>query len=151
MIPNDFVEKQKVVLLAVEERLRNGNSKKIDRSDQSTSHGRDLADASSFVTEIDNIMSLASNQRQTLQEVQDALVRVSNGTYGVCEISGVPIPVERLEAIPWARYTVKVQAELEKDPTYKSKRRAGKLFEEASASDDEDAGEAEEEEATKEK
>ena len=36
------------------------------------------------------------------------------GTYGICEVSGKPIPVERLEAIPWARVRAEVQAKRER-------------------------------------
>lgn len=59
-------------------------------------------------------LSLLSFEQDALGEIDAALGRLQNGTYGVCEVSGKLIPRERLEAIPWARYTVEVQAELEK-------------------------------------
>ncbi|MEW9677066.1 hypothetical protein ABRT01_12915 [Lentibacillus sp. L22] len=45
-------------------------------------------------------------RRDHLQEINDALARIENGTYGVSELSGKPIPIERLEANPTARYLV---------------------------------------------
>jgi len=47
--------------------------------------------------------------------LQEALKRIEKGTYGVCELTNKPIPRARLEAIPWTRFTVTAQAQLEKD------------------------------------
>ena len=45
--------------------------------------------------------ALLDNKKALLGEVQQALVRIENGTYGICTNCGQPIPEERLEAIPW--------------------------------------------------
>ncbi|WP_339228613.1 hypothetical protein NSQ77_02305 [Oceanobacillus sp. FSL K6-2867] len=45
-------------------------------------------------------------RRDRLQEINDALDRIEDGTYGISEKSGKPIPVERLEAVPTARNLV---------------------------------------------
>jgi DnaK suppressor protein len=44
-------------------------------------------------------------ERDLLGEVDRALAKMKAGTYGVSELSGSPIPVERLRAVPWARFT----------------------------------------------
>ena len=49
----------------------------------------------------------------TLQEVQAALRRIENGTFGQCLVDGGPIELKRLDAIPWAQYCVKHQKLLE--------------------------------------
>jgi RNA polymerase-binding transcription factor DksA len=49
---------------------------------------------------------LSASARQAMEEIDHALTKFDEGTYGLCEISGDPIPVERLEAIPWAREQV---------------------------------------------
>jgi RNA polymerase-binding transcription factor DksA len=49
---------------------------------------------------------LSASARQAMDEIDHALTKFEAGTYGLCEISGDPIPVERLEAIPWARERV---------------------------------------------
>src|SRR5437660_2460008 len=59
--------------------------------------------------------SLLVNEQALLTEVQSALERIENGTYGKCLNCGQPIPEKRLEAIPWARYDVKCQAKLEQE------------------------------------
>ena len=48
----------------------------------------------------------AARARETMAGVGHALERLDNGTYGRCEACGVPVPFERLEAIPWARLCV---------------------------------------------
>jgi RNA polymerase-binding transcription factor DksA len=49
-----------------------------------------------------------------LLEIDNALGRIERGTYGICEMSGRPIPLPRLRAVPFARFTVECQAEIEK-------------------------------------
>src|SRR5437868_10623609 len=49
-----------------------------------------------------------------LTDIDDALRRLDQGTYGICEECGRPIDEARLEAVPWARYCVVDQARLEK-------------------------------------
>ncbi len=51
-------------------------------------------------------LALSAQARQAVEEIDHALAKFDLGTYGICEISGEPIPVERLEAIPWARERV---------------------------------------------
>lgn len=48
-----------------------------------------------------------------LTEVQQALERIDNGTYGICVVCGQPIPEKRLQAIPWAARCVKDEEQLE--------------------------------------
>ena len=49
----------------------------------------------------------------TLCEIDDALRRIADKTYGVCEMTGKPIPVARLNAKPWAKYTIEAARMLE--------------------------------------
>jgi RNA polymerase-binding transcription factor DksA len=50
-----------------------------------------------------------------LYEIEEALVRIRKGFYGICELSNRKIPQARLEAIPFARLTVECQAQWEKE------------------------------------
>jgi RNA polymerase-binding transcription factor DksA len=75
----------------------------------------DRADAGSDATQRDFAMSLLSQEHDALTEIDQALKRIQLGTYGVCEGSGKAIPRARLEAIPFARYTVEFQTQLEKE------------------------------------
>ncbi|MBV9952257.1 MAG: TraR/DksA C4-type zinc finger protein, partial [Acidimicrobiia bacterium] len=51
-------------------------------------------------------LALSAQARQAVEEIDHALSKFADGTYGLCEVSGEPIPKERLEAIPWARERV---------------------------------------------
>src|SRR5215469_5132122 len=75
----------------------------------------DMGDAAT--EESDRCLSLvASTATQDLIfEVLAALRRLERGTYGICEITGKPIEPARLEALPWARYSLEGQQDLEKN------------------------------------
>ena len=55
-------------------------------------------------------LALSSQARHTVSQIDAALERIDNGTYGFCITSGAPIPKARLRAIPWAAERVEVKA-----------------------------------------
>jgi RNA polymerase-binding protein DksA len=57
------------------------------------------------------------SERKLLQEIDDALQRIEEGAYGICEGTGKPIPKARLRAQPWARCCVEYARSLEKGTT----------------------------------
>ena len=65
-----------------------------------------LADLGSENFEIENAIDLMDSEKKILTEIEDALERIEDGTYGICQNDDVPIPKARLEAIPWARYCI---------------------------------------------
>lgn len=73
-----------------------------------------MADMGSDSYEIENTIGLVSSERKILVEINEALDRIENGTYGTCEGKGELIPKARLEAIPWARYCVECATLVEK-------------------------------------
>lgn len=91
-----------------------------DRSDLSNMPIH-MADLGTDSYEIDNIIGLVDSERKILVEVNDALRRIEDGTYGICEGRGEPIPKQRLKAIPWARYCVACATLLEKGLLAKKK------------------------------
>jgi len=74
----------------------------------------------------DFALSLLSSDQDAIYEIEEALKRIEKGTYGTCELTAKPIPRARLDAIPWARFTVEAQAQLEKEGALKQ-RRLGQL------------------------
>lgn len=62
-------------------------------------------------------LDLAAADRRLIKEIDDALKRIADGTYGVCELTGKPIRGERLEELPWARYSIEAARELERRST----------------------------------
>ena len=75
---------------------------------EASSHPAD-AGADSF--DRDLILGLLSFEQERLYEIDAALAKFDEGTYGLCERTGRPIERERLEALPWARYGCEVQPE----------------------------------------
>lgn len=59
-------------------------------------------------------LDLAAADRQLLREIEAALQRINDGTYGVCEMTGKPINPERLEELPWTRYSIEAAREIER-------------------------------------
>jgi RNA polymerase-binding transcription factor DksA len=101
----------------------------------------------------DFALSLLSSDQDAIYEIEEALKRIEKGTYGICEITSKPIPKARLEAIPWARFTVEAQAQLEKEGALRQ-RKLGALgsVDTGSGSDAEDSDdEPDEKPAAKEK
>ena len=81
---------------------------------EASAFGMHQADAGSDAYDRDFALSLLSQEQDALYEIDQALKRIELGTYGICEMSGKPIPRARLEAIPFARFTVECQSQLEK-------------------------------------
>ena len=77
--------------------------------------GMHTGDAGSDSYDRDFALNLLAKEQDALSEVEHAITRAETGLYGVCEMSGERIPNERLEAIPFARYTVSCQALWEKE------------------------------------
>ena len=67
---------------------------------------QDMADAASNAYNADILMSLSDNDRNMVKEIDSALDKIANGTYGICEECDEPISEKRLEANPVARYCI---------------------------------------------
>jgi RNA polymerase-binding transcription factor DksA len=72
------------------------------------------ADIASDLYDREQALSLQRDFQQRLDEVNHALRKIDEGTYGISEQSGQPIPLERLRAIPWARLTIEEEREWER-------------------------------------
>jgi len=75
-------------------------------------HMADVA-TDNFDTEIH--LGLASNTQNLLNEIDDALQRIEEGSYGMCERYETLIPKKRLEVMPYTRYCIKAQEEIEEE------------------------------------
>ena len=112
-----------------------------------------MADSGTDNFDRDFALSLLSSDQDAMYEIEEALKRIERNTFGVCELTTKAIPKARLEAIPWTRFTVEAQAQLERDGALRQ-RRLGALgsVDSVGGSDVESGGDEEEpEEKTKEK
>lgn len=78
----------------------------------------DPFDMAGNATSLELMATLGNNERRELAEIDHALGKIEDGTYGICEVSGELIGEMRLEAIPTARYTMQVQQERERNPQF---------------------------------
>ena len=111
---------------------------------EASAFGMHQADAGSDAYDRDFALSLLSQEQDALYEIDQALKRIELGSYGICEMSGKPISHARLEAIPFARFTVECQSQLEKqNKASRVRQSVTSLF----GLTEEEGGETEEEEA----
>jgi DnaK suppressor protein len=116
-----FVRSQKDKLLQLRDAMVDSmagvakdNLRSRAEGSEASAFGMHQADAGSDAYDRDFALSLLSQEQDALYEIDQALKRIELGTYGICEMSGKPISHARLEAIPFARFTVECQSQLEK-------------------------------------
>jgi RNA polymerase-binding transcription factor DksA len=81
-----------------------------------------MADSGTDNFDRDFALSLLSSDQDAIYEIEEALKRIERNTYGVCELTGKAIPRARLEAIPWTRFTVQAQMQLEREGALRQRR-----------------------------
>ena len=109
-----FLEAQKVLLL--EERatyLRQAETLQAEadslaelREPGDVQFDEESGEGDTLAVERERDLALSARARQEIEEIDRALVKITEGTYGICEVSGEPIPKARLQAIPQARERV---------------------------------------------
>jgi len=88
-------------------------SSKDDSGDLS-GYGQHMADAGTDTFDRDFALSLVSSEQEALSEIEAAIKRVHDGTYGICEATQKPIAKERLLAVPFTRYSAEAKKEVER-------------------------------------
>ena len=73
-----------------------------------------MADMGTDNYEQEFTLGLVEKDRNLLREINSALAKIQNGTYGICEGTGKPISKARLEAQPWARYSIEHARQMER-------------------------------------
>lgn len=107
---------------ALRERLLEEKQRILDLYEQDLKAGQetgdfgteDLVDQANAAWNRELNFALSDGERKQLLQIDAALQRLDEGTYGFCQHSGEPIAYQRLHAVPWARYTVDVQERIEK-------------------------------------
>ena len=117
-----FVQRQRKNLLDLRDQLMDAmygvqqeTLRKAAEGNESSGSGMHQGDAGSDAYDRDFALNMLSKEQDALQEIEAALERIAKGVYGICEMSGKKIPQPRLEAIPFARLTVKCQTRWEKE------------------------------------
>lgn len=105
-------------------------SSKDDAGDLS-SYSQHMADAGTDTFDRDFALSMVSSDQDALYEIDEAIQRILNGTYGICEITGKPIPAARLMAVPFTRCSLEGQKQIEATKKTSQRERGG-VFSESS-------------------
>lgn len=101
-------------LVALRDQMRQRQSVlSRDAVEESPNFSLHMADAGTDTYDRDWALSMLSSEQNAVYEIDQALDRIRTGTYGVCELTGKPIEPRRLEAIPWARFSLEAEKQLE--------------------------------------
>jgi DnaK suppressor protein len=101
-------------LLDLEKALSSRTERALaDGRDQFIDSAHDLGDSSVADVAAEDDFTEAELDSTILKQVQEALGRIDDGTFGTCLVDGGPIEDKRLEAIPWAQYCLKHQGLIE--------------------------------------
>jgi len=99
----DLLEKERAELVGQADRLEDEANSLIEDGEMGDVQFDDESgEGDTMVVERERDLALSAQARQTVADIDAALRRLANGTYGYSLVSGRPIPRERLEAIPWA-------------------------------------------------
>jgi len=86
----------------------------VEREAGDTQFDEESGEGDTINVERERDLLLSSSARQVVEEINEALTRMKKGTYGVCKYAGRKLPLERLEAIPWANVCVDCKARAER-------------------------------------
>lgn len=110
---HDWSKQRQTLLELREEVLKRIHDLAEEAREENPTFSLHMADAATDTIDRDVFLGLVSFEQESLYEIDAALERIEEGTYGICELTGQPIPMVRLEAIPWARFSLDVQKRLE--------------------------------------
>ena len=105
-----------------EQLMRQMNGLAKESAQEMAGYSLHMADSGTDNFDRDFALSLLSADQDAIYEIEEALKRIEKNTYGICELTGKPIPRTRLEAIPWTRFTVQAQAQLEREGALRQRR-----------------------------
>ena len=118
LFDDKYLEKQRRLLL--EERGRyitsatrlkaEADSLVEEREPGDVQFDEESGEGDTLAVERERDLALSAHARAAVDQIDAALARIENGTYGVCQVSGKPIPRQRLNAIPWAAERVEHKA-----------------------------------------
>lgn len=91
-----------------------GTTRDVKRPDEATGYSQHQADQGTDDFDRTISLEITGKEYEMLRQIDRALEKISEETYGVCDVSGEEIPLARLEAVPYATMTVKSQEMFEK-------------------------------------
>lgn len=111
------IQKFKKILEALHKQILNSlefSSSQVKQPDEATGYSQHQADEGTDDFDRTINIEVTGKELSILKQVERALKKIEQNTYGLCDVSGEEIPIPRLEAIPYANMTVSSQEKFEK-------------------------------------
>ena len=111
------IEKFKTRLLELRAQLMRtlqGSAAEVKTPDEATGYSQHQADQGTDDFDRTITLEVTTKEFNVLKQVERALEKIEEGTYGICDVTGEEIPKPRLDAVPYAVMTVKAQEKMEK-------------------------------------
>jgi RNA polymerase-binding protein DksA len=112
-VPHKWKKHYHHLLEVRDQLLQRQSTLSSDAEQETSSFSTHMADAATDTYDRDLALGMLSSEQNALYQIDQALDRIRNGTYGTCELTGKPIEQARLDAVPWARFSLKAEKELE--------------------------------------
>ena len=109
-----LLEERRRVEAALENIHEENSGSLRDESGEETAFDNHIADTATITYDRELDYTLEENEERVLADIDAALKRIEDGTYGICSNCGKQIPEERLEARPWATLCIDCQRERER-------------------------------------
>ena len=125
-------------------KLKDETLKEISKSIKSSSElpsgdpSGDIYDQASSERDRELGLILSDREREKLRNIDDALIRIQEGEYGICEECGCDIPLGRLKVVPFAHYCVKCKEDIEKMQAQTKRFEEERTYGEIPVSEDDD-------------
>lgn len=91
-----------------------GSADQVKTPDEATGYSQHQADQGTDDFNRTISLEVTTREYNLLKQIDRALEKIEENTYGICDVSGAEIPIARLEAVPYATMTVKAQEQIEK-------------------------------------
>jgi DnaK suppressor protein len=91
----------------------------VEQDDENGSLGNHIAEDGASVAEAERIVTVTEDLQDILAQVDAALERMNEGTYGICQRCGNPVGEERLEAFPYVAFCIECQSRIEREQAFR--------------------------------
>ena len=134
------MDEMKAILLKMkEETLREIRKSLKSGSDTTTGEpSGDIYDQASSERDRELGLLLGDREREKLRNIDEALLKVEEGEYGICEECEEEIPLGRLKVVPFARYCVKCKADIEKQQAQTKRFEEDRVYREIALGEEEE-------------
>lgn len=122
MANKNQIDELKTILLQRKESLSQNIHNSIDSIDQLKNQDiNDDSDYADFVSDSFTEGMIANHQLDELKQIEEALRKIREGTYGICDMCGINIPIGRLKAKPFAKFCTECRTVFEQENLKRAK------------------------------